>query len=134
MTVRRRWPRFSLRTMFVVVTAIGCWLGYQVSIVGQRKALLAPIEEMSDIKETSGSVQSDFGYISAESEWGELLLCHSQGAAAAHRSSVLASVSWFRRLLGDRPIACVLAPTRNSDAISRAFPEAAVVDENWIRH
>ena len=34
---KRRWPQFSLRTLFVVVTVFGCWLGYQLNWIQQRK-------------------------------------------------------------------------------------------------
>jgi hypothetical protein len=35
-----RWPRFSLRTMFVVVAVFGVWLGWQVNTVHERRAVL----------------------------------------------------------------------------------------------
>jgi len=35
MTHRRRWS-YSLRTMFVVVTVLGCWLGYQLHWIRER--------------------------------------------------------------------------------------------------
>jgi hypothetical protein len=38
---KRRWPRFSLRTLFVVVTVLGCWLGYQLNWIRQRHDFLA---------------------------------------------------------------------------------------------
>ncbi len=35
---RRRWlPRYSLRTLFIVLTVIGCWLGYELSWIRQRQ-------------------------------------------------------------------------------------------------
>ncbi len=37
----RRWFRFRLRTLFVVVTAGGCWLGYELDWIRQRRAVLA---------------------------------------------------------------------------------------------
>jgi hypothetical protein len=40
---KRHWLRFSLRTMFVAVTAFACWLGWQVNIVHQCKAILDTI-------------------------------------------------------------------------------------------
>jgi hypothetical protein len=41
MTVpRRRWT-FSLRTLFVVVTLAGCWLGYALNWSRQRSAFLS---------------------------------------------------------------------------------------------
>ena len=33
---KRRWFRFSLRMMFVVVTVFGCWLGYELNWIRQR--------------------------------------------------------------------------------------------------
>jgi hypothetical protein len=36
----RRWLRFSLRTLFVVVTVFCVWLGYHVNWIHQRRALL----------------------------------------------------------------------------------------------
>ncbi len=38
----RRWFRFafSLRTLFVVVTVLGCWLGYQVNWIRERHSLI----------------------------------------------------------------------------------------------
>ena len=37
----RRWFRFSLRTLFVVVTLLACWLGYEINWIRQRHALLS---------------------------------------------------------------------------------------------
>ena len=38
---KRRWFRFRLRTLFVVVTVLSCWLGYQISWIRQRHVFLA---------------------------------------------------------------------------------------------
>jgi len=38
---KRRWFSFSLRTMFVIVTLFGCWLGYELNWIRQRDALVA---------------------------------------------------------------------------------------------
>jgi hypothetical protein len=37
---KRRWLRFSLRTLFVVVTVFACWLGWNVNRVRQRYELI----------------------------------------------------------------------------------------------
>jgi hypothetical protein len=46
-TPKRRWFRFSLRTLFVVVTVIACWMGYQLNWIRQRHEFvgqrLAPV-------------------------------------------------------------------------------------------
>ena len=39
-TPKRRWPRFTLRTLFVVVTVFGCWMGYQLNWIRQRHVVL----------------------------------------------------------------------------------------------
>jgi hypothetical protein len=45
MTVpRRRWFRFSLRTLFLVVTALACWLGYQLHWIRERHKFLDEVE------------------------------------------------------------------------------------------
>ena len=36
----RRWFRFSLRTLFVVMTVFGCWLGWNLRQVRQRQRLV----------------------------------------------------------------------------------------------
>ena len=44
---RRRWYQYSLRTLLIVVTIIGCgfgWLGAKVRIVRERKAMRSEIE------------------------------------------------------------------------------------------
>jgi hypothetical protein len=45
----RRWYRWSLRTMFVVVTVIGCWLGYYLNWVRQRHELIRQIDDRPPI-------------------------------------------------------------------------------------
>jgi hypothetical protein len=37
----KRWFRFSLRTLFVVVTVIACWLGYEFNWIRERHAFVA---------------------------------------------------------------------------------------------
>ena len=40
----RRWFRFSLRTLFVAMTLLGGWLGYELNWLRERHAMLAARE------------------------------------------------------------------------------------------
>jgi hypothetical protein len=48
---KRRWFQWSLRTLFVVVTVCGCWLGYELNWIQQRERFIA--EQRSRIVEKS---------------------------------------------------------------------------------
>jgi len=37
----RRWFQFSLGTLFLIVTVVCCWLGYQLNWIRQRRAFEA---------------------------------------------------------------------------------------------
>jgi len=78
MTVpKRRMFRFafSLRTLFVVVTIFGVWLGYQLNWVNQRRAFL---EEIAD---------------------SEFLCLRPVGSFGDQR----AGLPWSLKLLGEKP-------------------------------
>ena len=45
-TPKRRWFRFTLRTLFVVVTVCACWLGWQIHIVHERADALQRLKVM----------------------------------------------------------------------------------------
>lgn len=95
---RRRWFRYSLRTMLVVVTVFAVWLGWELKFVRERKAFLDwTIEERHIIRFT-----------------------HFDGPAPA--------VPFWRRWLGDAPVQSVMLPHGSSEAdLIRAqslFPEA----------
>ncbi len=40
-TPNRRWLRYSLETLFVAVTVLACWLGYELNWIHQRREALA---------------------------------------------------------------------------------------------
>ena len=46
---RRRWLRFSLRGLLVVVTALAVWLGWNVYVVRERKAALAELRKFREL-------------------------------------------------------------------------------------
>jgi hypothetical protein len=51
---KRRWQRFSLRTLFVVVTVIGGWLAYEANRIHEQARAVAIIESLG------GYVDYDF--------------------------------------------------------------------------
>lgn len=59
----RRWLRFSLRTLFVVVTLLACWLGYQLNWIRQRREFYARNE--ADMLRYCGSTMIGEQYGSA---------------------------------------------------------------------
>jgi hypothetical protein len=108
---RRRWFRFSLRTMLIVVTALCVWLAWESSVVRERRELR---RELTD---------SRFEFQSA-SEWAKW-----QPPAAAPT----AQVSLIRRLLGDEAIQHIWYVPHYQEAeetkellarLKRVFPEA----------
>lgn len=83
----RRWLSFSLRTMFIVVTAICCWLGWESSVVRGRQALLKELRSKPSVEVTSAS------------QWSA---SHPPGAVPPPDRRE--SVSFLRRWLGDEAI------------------------------
>jgi hypothetical protein len=125
---KRRWFRFSLRTLFVVVT-VGCiWLAWNVNIVQQRKA----VRERARVEKASKRL------------WGIRFIVEPQGndpqTAAAREflarvreasthPSASQDLSTVRRWMGDKPAdQIVLRDQAEVDSVSRVFPEAAI----WV--
>ena len=108
-TPRRRWFRFafSLRTLFIVVTVVAFALGWQLSIVRERHAIIA------EIRRTGGTLWDDGVSEAYDDEFNEI---------EGYR------VSAFRRLLGDKTYRTVyIPPPIGAEWIERAelaFPEA----------
>ena len=106
-----RLPRYSLRTMFVVVTMLACWLGWQVNIVHQRKALLR------SVKQEGGW---SMGYLDSYEERG----IRTNMFPPQHRLPA------WRLWLGDKSI-CHIAfrdesMRKEADRARELFPEAEV--------
>jgi hypothetical protein len=102
----RRWPRFSLRTIFVVLTLVATWLGWNLQIVRERQRIRTWVEEQD-------------GEFADEGPFGEK-----------------SEPTLIRRLLGDKVAHTIwvelgtLSPGE-LDELQRAFPEAELV--NWPR-
>jgi hypothetical protein len=55
---KRRWLRFSLRTMFVVVTVAACWIGYDLNWIRQRREAVQQTRfSVDNIDPASGTAQ-----------------------------------------------------------------------------
>jgi hypothetical protein len=107
--LKHRRFRFSLLTLFVVVTVLCCWLGWQVSIVHERKALLAML-------------RADHANISMA---GEVRIPSTIDPIVEGDENQLPTV---RRWLGDEPVTQIMVGGPLSDELERrskvAFPEA----------
>lgn len=115
-TPNRRWFRFSLRTLFVLVTVLCVWLGWYANLVGQRQSLLPEIEAENEawtrVKEKAFHAGKD------------LLV----GRLIRFGPAPPAKIPFVRTLLGDK--ACRLIE-RHTEADARKmigfFPEATVI-------
>ena len=110
---KRRWFSFSLRTMFVVVTVFGVWLGWQLKIVRDRKALLA---EISHEQHTLEEMEADPS---------------GNGGSNAHWAAdfPFARIPLYRRLLGDKSYPHLVLEATSPQLLERienAFPEATL--------
>jgi len=115
---RQHWFRFSLRTLFVVVTGLCCWLGWEVSVVRQRQAVLKKL-------------RTDPIYtVTTANEW-----------ARRYPSGLVdqqpARMGLVRRLLGDEAIQEIGYRTHYREIskaeladVARAFPEAKLLEDH----
>ena len=109
-------PRFSLRTLLIVVAVLGIWLGLEVRPVQIRKQWLKTIDA------GGGDIYFADTYRETRYRPGTL--------------PIPPEISWFRRLLGDRAVLQLTIVTSDpsdkerSDVeiapIKAAFPEAMV--------
>ena len=117
---KRRWPRFSLRTLFVVVTVFCVWLGWNLPIVRQREQVLVSLRSEHRIL-VEGEYANVVNVMDAPWVFKKGLLSPSSSLP----------VSW--RLLGVKPIAMTIYVPfgeLNSEGqrIRALFPESQVVE------
>ena len=110
---KRRWFRFSLLTMLVVVTIFGCWLGYQVNWIRQRRAIVAQFPKWQAYAgESTGPMQQP-------SASGSLWLLGERGYAAV---SLIVMVNDLDEVMHDSwPSADVKSEL---ELVGQLFPEA----------
>jgi hypothetical protein len=106
---RRRWFRCSLRTIFVGLTLVCCWLGYEIRPVRSRAGMLVWCGSHGGDVE----IQNDL-----------ILQC----PLARCFSGPPREIGWIRRRLGDRPVASMYfkpaPPLDQQRELIQLFPEA----------
>jgi hypothetical protein len=118
----RRWFRFSLRTLFVVVTVVGVWLGWNMNIVRHRRELVEWSRQQQAIA------------VPRELMAEKLAALRMVGAFEGNFTQFdgVPEVSLVRRLLGDEAIALFEfhfefhgpPPADTKAALEKWFPEA----------
>jgi hypothetical protein len=105
---KHRWLRFRLRTMFVLVTAVALWLGWELRIVRQRRAAVAELRG-----DPSAQVFTVMDY-----------------EIPFDMNDDMPTVPWLRRFLGDVPVELIRYPAGRNESDKRRlktlFPEADV--------
>ena len=108
---KRRWFRFGLRTLFVLVTIFGVgagWVAYQLNLIRQRHQFLDSVSVA----------------LVAENLW--------QASTISQMSAKLTPkpISWVRRVLGDTGTGFIILPPRHDenqiDQANALFPEARI--------
>ncbi len=114
---KRRWFRFSLRTLFVVVTVVACWLGWNVHQVQKRKALF---------QEFVAEHQARLRVFKKVGDWGGSVSWHSETIQQAPATPT--PIPLIQRLLGDEAHT-IIHRSREADArrTMRYFPEATII-------
>ena len=114
-TRNRRWFRFSLRTLFVALTLFGCWLGYEMNWIRQRRGVIG------------ASQVRNWRYYVAVTLYGN--------PPKEHRQPVYSIAPWPLNWFGEPGYWAVVLPKGTSDReaarVRGLFPEAegVVVDE-----
>ena len=103
---KRRWFAYSLRTLFVVVTVFGCWLGLELKFIHEREACAVRISQ------AGGGVAAYPNVFRGSQRWPP------------------PRIPLWRRWLGDRPFDGMMVPPEWPEAEAKQarslFPEAFV--------
>ena len=107
---RRRWYQFRLGTLFLLVTVLAVWLGWQVRIVRERQAMRVFIKEHRSIVTTLKDWQPPLGATPPK-----------------------ISVPFWRKWMGDEPIVQVTLSHKLDHAemeqVRSLFPEGRYGDD-----
>lgn len=113
-----RWLRYGIRTLLVAVTLFCVWLGWQVSIVRERKAVLRLIGERDGNFAVYEPIKDD-----PTSPW-------YPGPTDEDYPPDL--IPWYRLIMSDLHVWHIYTGSMSSvevDRARRAFPEAEVITE-----
>jgi hypothetical protein len=121
---RRRWFQFRLRTLFVVTTLIGCWLGYEMNLIRQRHGLIARELAIVSAAQAQGMPMREFYFYlaCADSAHSPGLLWLFGESGTVGLAILVESVT--RERLTPRERARIYAARR-------LFPEAHIVVVSW---
>src|SRR5215213_11927197 len=102
---KHRWLRYSVRTLLLAVTLVCLWLGWKVSIVRERKALIELLRKNKAL------------YVSVE-----------KGTSPSRRGKNYdrMQLNAIRRGMGDEPWLIIFVPEKSVGLLNRidaAFPE-----------
>lgn len=113
---RRLWFKFSLRTLFILVTILCCWLGWEASIVHQRKQTVRDLEQ-----------NNAFEFMLADA--------YAQIFPPNAPNLKVAKVPLVRAWLGDKPVQIIYYTSHfqgfsqtELDRLAKTFPEAELVE------
>jgi hypothetical protein len=113
---KRRWFRFSLRTLFVLVTVLCLWLAYQMSFVHQRKRLLSRLDSV---------VPGRYPTYETAIRNGEPCVLVGEVVTPSE-----CQLSWIRKAFGDKLVPVIFLPKSiSADEVKEfrtAFPESIV--------
>lgn len=120
-SLRRRWFSYSLRTLFVLLTAFGIWLGLKVKWVSDRRAARAWIVEHP----------ADDSWVLFRTDADEFFASRA-GGTSSRRALRRKPLPWMLRMLGERPVSSVFVKigpdevSYDKKILRELFPEAIV--------
>ncbi len=120
-------PRYSLRTFFVIITAIALFLGWQEAIIEKRQRLCKLLEQQvgqrykpyNTLPSAHSNANFDLEYTLSDFDIRDV-----------GNPEDLKTIPWYRRVMGDQPRYLICLPPEMTQAeeeeFIRAFPEADV--------
>jgi len=122
---KRRWARFSLRTMFVAVAILCLWFAWNANLVRQRKAWLNRV----------GPARGQLIDSTLDGpNMARLRILNNLSKPNAQPPIASSDISFVRQLMGDGPVDFLAVPASQAARVRSLFPEAHVLtvpDDDW---